>query len=162
MEIKESILTKLQTAFPSTEIISCEYKGELSLTFPKENILEICRYLKEDNELSFNYCEDVTAVDWSTRKNRFTLIYHLFSMKNEFRLRLKCNVDEKDPIIDSVSSVWQTANWEEREVYDMFGLQFKNHPDLRRMYLPEEFEYHPLRKEFPLMGIPGSFHLPKK
>ena len=83
-------------------------------------------------------------------------------MKYNFRLRLKVDVDESDCTIDSVSSVWQAANWQERETYDMYGIKFNNHPDLRRMYMPEEFEYHPLRKDFPLMGIPGSLPLPKK
>jgi NADH-quinone oxidoreductase subunit C len=75
---------------------------------------------------------------------------------------LKADVDESDCTIDTVSSVWQAANWHERETYDMYGIKFNNHPDLRRMYMPEEFEYHPLRKDFPLMGIPGSLPLPKK
>jgi len=75
--------------------------------------------------------------------------------------RIKVDVEETENI-ESVSSVWKTANWHERETYDMYGITFKNHPDLRRMYMPEEFEYHPLRKDFPLMGIPGSLPLPKK
>jgi NADH-quinone oxidoreductase subunit C len=83
-------------------------------------------------------------------------------MKNNFRLRLKADVDESDCSIETVTSVWRSANFQERETYDMYGIKFNNHPDLRRMYMPEEFEYHPLRKEFPLMGIPGSIPLPKK
>ena len=107
-------------------------------------------------------CEDITAIDWAKRKNRFTVVYHIFSLKNKFRLCLKADVDEEDCKIDSVTSVWKTANWHERETYDMYGIAFNNHPDLRRMYMPEDFEYHPLRKDFPLMGIPGSLSLPKK
>ncbi|HRI46716.1 MAG TPA: NADH-quinone oxidoreductase subunit C, partial [Ignavibacteriaceae bacterium] len=107
-------------------------------------------------------CEDITAIDWASRTNRFTMVYHLFSLKNKFRLRLKTDVDDSTTSIESVSSIWRTANWQEREVYDMYGINFLNHPDLRRMYMPEEFEYHPLRKEFPVMGIPGSLPLPKK
>ena len=75
---------------------------------------------------------------------------------------LKCDVEENDCNIDSVSSVWRTSNWQERECYDMYGIKFNNHPDMRRIYMPEDFEYYPLRKEFPLMGIPGSLSLPKK
>lgn len=162
MELKETILEKLKSALHTVQFTVNEYKGELSILFDKVHIVEVCRILKEDPDLAFNFCEDVTAIDWSTRKNRFTMVYHIFSMKNRFRLRLKCTLEESDLSIDSVSSVWKTADWEERETYDMFGIDFKNHPDLRRMYLPEEFEYFPLRKEFPLMGIPGSFNLPKK
>jgi NADH-quinone oxidoreductase subunit C len=107
-------------------------------------------------------CEDVTAIDWARRKNRFTVVYHIFSLKLNSRLRLKADVDESELSVDSVSSVWKTADWHERETYDMYGIIFNNHPDLRRMYMPEEFEYYPLRKDFPMMGIPGSLPLPKK
>lgn len=162
MELKETILEKLNSALPNVQLTVNEYKGELSLTFDKIHITEVCRFLKEDPDLAFNMCEDVTAIDWSTSKNRFTMVYHIFSMKNKFRLRLKCTLEESDLNIDSISSIWKTADWEERETYDMFGINFNNHPDLRRMYMPEEFEYFPLRKEFPLMGIPGSLNLPKK
>jgi NADH-quinone oxidoreductase subunit C len=86
----------------------------------------------------------------------------MFSLKNNYRLKVKCDVDESECSIESVTSVWSSANWLERECYDMYGIEFVNHPDLRRMYMPEEFEYYPLRKDFPLMGIPGSLSLPKK
>ncbi len=113
-------------------------------------------------ELRFLLSEDITAVDWARRKNRFTVVYHLFSLKNKFTLVVKADVDESDCNIDSVSSIWRAANWQEREVYDMYGIKFNNHPDLRRMYMPEEFEHYPLKKDFPLLGIPGSLSLPKK
>ena len=134
----------------------------LQLSSIKKILLKFVHFLKSDSELEFNLCEDITAIDWATRKNRFTVVYHIFSIKHNFRLRLKADVDESDCTIDSVSSVWKTANWQERETYDMYGIKFNNHPDLRRMYMPEEFEYYPLRKDFPLMGIPGSLPLPKK
>jgi NADH-quinone oxidoreductase subunit C len=112
--------------------------------------------------MEFLLCLDITAIDWAKRKNRFTVVYHIYSFKNNFRLRLKADIDESDCAIDTVSSVWKGANWQERETYDMYGIKFNNHPDLRRMYMPEDFEYHPLRKDFPLMGIPESIPLPKK
>jgi len=163
MLLKETLIAKL-TGYkdPRLSFETVEYKGELTLIIPKEEILEVCRFLKNDPDLQFNLCEDVTAIDWARRKNRFTVVYHIFSIKNKFRLRIKADVDESDLTIDSVTSVWETANWHEREAYDMYGINFKNHPDFRRMYMPEEFEYHPLRKDFPLMGIPGSLPLPKK
>ena len=162
MDLKTLIPQKLKEKFPSTEIEVSDYRDELTIMFDKKNIVDVCSFLKSDAELEFVWCSDITAIDWATRRNRFTVVYNIFSMKHNFRLRLKCDVDESDFTIDTVSSVWQAANWQERETYDMYGIKFNNHPDLRRMYMPEEFEYHPLRKDFPLMGIPGSLPLPKK
>ncbi|MCX7610861.1 MAG: NADH-quinone oxidoreductase subunit C [Ignavibacterium sp.] len=162
MSIKELVIVKVKNQFPNYQIEFSEYLDELCLKINKENIVEICSFLKNDEELQFLLCEDITAVDWATRKNRFTVVYHIFSLKNKFRLKIKADVEESDCSIDSVTSVWRAANWQERECYDMYGIIFKNHPDLRRMYMPEEFEYYPLRKDFPLMGIPGSLPLPKK
>ena len=162
MDIKALIPQKLKEKFSSVEFEVSDYKDELTIKFDKKYILEVCAFLKSDPELEFNWCSDVTAVDWATRQNRFTVVYNIFSIKHNFRLRLKADVDESDCSIDSVSKVWQASNWQERETYDMYGIKFNNHPDLRRMYMPEEFEYYPLRKDFPLMGIPGSLPLPKK
>ena len=162
MDLKALILQKLKEKFPIVEVDESNYKDELTLKFDKKYVVEVCAFLKSDPELEFKLCSDVTAVDWAIRKNRFTVVYNIFSLKHNFRLRLKANVDESDCKIDSVSSIWQAANWHERETFDMYGIKFNNHPDLRRIYMPEEFEYHPLRKEFPLMGIPGSLPLPKK
>ena len=162
MELKELITQKLQSAFPEAEFEFSEFRNEFNVKFNKKYVNPICKLLKEDPELEFLLCEDITAVDWAKRKNRFTVVYHIFSIKHNFRLVLKADVDESDSIIDTVSSVWKTSDWQERETYDMYGIKFKNHPDLRRIYMPEEFEYYPLRKDFPLMGIPGSLPLPKK
>ncbi len=162
MEIKEIIKSKLQENFKEVQFDFSEYKDEFVIKFDKQFVVPVCKFLKTNSELEFIMCEDVTAVDWATRKNRFTVVYHIYSLKNNYRIVLKADVDESDCSIETVSSVWRSANWQERETYDMYGIIFNNHPDLRRMYLPEEFEYHPLRKDFPLMGIPGSLSLPKK
>jgi NADH-quinone oxidoreductase subunit C len=162
MNLKELIPQKLKENFSDIDFDVSDYKDELTIKLDKKRIVDVCRFLKEDRDLQFNYCSDVTAVDWAKRKNRFIVVYNIFSLKNNFRLRLKADVDETDCSIDSVSSIWAAANWQERETYDMYGIKFNNHPDLRRMYMPEEFEHHPLRKDFPLMGIPGSLPLPKK
>lgn len=160
--MKEIILNRLKAALPNVPLEFSEYKNGLTLQVQKNDIVEVCKVLKNDSELKFIQCEDVTAIDWAKRKDRFTVVYHLFSLKNRFRLVVKADVDESDCNINSVSSVWRAANWHEREAYDMYGIHFNNHPDLRRMYMPEEFEYHPLRKDFPVLGIPGSLVLPKK
>jgi NADH-quinone oxidoreductase subunit C len=162
MDLKVLIPQKLKEKFSSVNFEMSDYKDELTVKFDKKHIVEVCSFLKSDPELEFIMCSDITAIDWAVRKNRFMVVYNIFSMKHNFRLRLKADVDESDVKIDSVSSVWRAANWQERETYDMYGIKFNNHPDLRRMYMPEEFEYHPLRKDFPLMGIPGSLPLPKK
>jgi len=162
MELKELVKNKLTEKFPQIEFEFSDYRDQFSVKFKKDFIVDVASFLKNDDELQFKLCEDVTAIDWAQRKNRFTVVYHIFSLKNNFRIRLKADVDESDCRIDSVTSVWKTANWHERETYDMYGISFNNHPDLRRMYMPEEFEYYPLRKDFPLMGIPGSLSLPKK
>lgn len=160
MELKETILDKVKNAFGSAVQEVNEFRDELALTVLQDKLLDICRFLKEDPELEFNVCEDVTAIDWAKRNNRFTLVYHIYSLKNRYRLRIKVNLTGETA--ESVSSIWPGANWYERETFDMYGITFSNHPDMRRMYMPEDFEYHPLRKEFPLMGIPGSLPLPKK
>src|SRR3990172_1463388 len=126
MTLKESIIEKLSRLKDSQlkfEIL--EYKGELTFIVDKNDVVEVCNFLKTDPELQFNLCEDVTAIDWAKRKNRFTVVYHIFSMKNRFRLRLKADLDESDLpdgkaglSIDSVSSVWKTADWHERETFD--------------------------------------------
>ncbi len=176
MDLKELISQKLKAQFPEVDFEITDYKDQTAITFDRKNIVGVCSFLKKDNDLQFMLCEDITAIDWASlpagrhgRKNRFTVVYHIFSLKLNSRLRLKSDIDESDLSadkagcnIDSVSSVWKTADWHERETYDMYGINFNNHPDLRRMYMPEEFEYHPLRKDFPLMGIPGSLPLPKK
>ncbi len=162
MEFKEKVVEKLKAEFPDIQFEVSEFRNELTVKFEKQFVLKVCKFLKANSELSFLLCEDITAIDWAKRKNRFTVVYHLFSIDNAFRLRLQCDVDESECSIDSVTSVWKTSDWQERETYDMYGINFNNHPDLRRMYMPEEFEYYPLRKEFPLMGIPGSLPLPKK
>jgi NADH-quinone oxidoreductase subunit C len=160
--VKEIILNQLRASLPNVQVETSEFKDELTLQVQKKDIVDVCKVLKNDSELKFVHCEDVTAIDWARRKNRFTIVYHIFSLKNKFRLVVKADVDESDCNIDTVSSVWRSANWPERETYDMYGIHFNNHPDLRRMYMPEEFEYHPLKKDFPVLGIPGSLPLPKK
>ena len=165
MDLKELVAYKLKRRFPEVEFEYSDYREQLAITFDKKFIVKVASFLKDEEELQFKLCEDVTAIDWAHRKNRFTVVYHIFSLKLNSRIRLKVplnGVDEYDFNVDSVSSEWKTADWHERETYDMYGIIFNNHPDLRRMYMPEEFEYYPLRKDFPLMGIPGSLPLPKK
>lgn len=162
MEMKELIVEKLKKNFGEFIQEVTDFRNDLSITIASSKIVDVAKFLKEDSELEFVMCKDVTAIDWATRKNRFTVVYHIYSFKNNYFLRLKSNIVEETPAIDSVTSVWPSANWYERETFDMYGIIFNNHPDLRRMYMPEGFQYHPLRKEFPVLGIPGSLPLPEK
>jgi NADH-quinone oxidoreductase subunit C len=158
----DKVLNKLKTKFSNIVFSENEFRGELTIVIPKEHIVEICRYLKEDNDMAFDMLADLCGIDMNTPENRFGVIYNLLSLKTRQRIRLKTFTDGDSPQVPSVTVVWKTANWHERETYDMFGIVFDGHPDMRRIYMPDEFEYYPLRKDFPLMGIPGSLNLPKK
>lgn len=159
--MKQVVLDKLKTHFGESLIEAGEFRDELTLVVPKDRIADICRFLKEDPDLKFDLLADVCGIDMNTPEKRFGVIYNLFSLTNKYRLRLKVFTEEDDLKVPTVTGIWGTANWHERETYDMFGIVFVGHPDLRRVYMPEEFEHHPLRKDFPLMGIPGSLPLPK-
>ncbi|OGU28966.1 MAG: hypothetical protein A2X67_11875 [Ignavibacteria bacterium GWA2_55_11] len=158
--MNEQVLQLLQGRFGPLE--SSEFRDELTVVVPKEKIVEVCLFLKEHPDCRFNLLSDLCGIDMYTPVARFGVIYNLFSIPRNHRIRLKTFAEESDPVVPTVSGVWATANWHERETFDMFGIRFAGHPDLRRMYLPDEFEYYPLRKDFPLMGIPGSLPLPKK
>ena len=108
------------------------------------------------DELSFDYLLDISSVDNFGEEPRFEVVYELYSMSLGVHLRLKLRVSEDDPTVDTVSDIWPTANWHEREIYDMMGLRFNNHPDLRRILMWEGYPYFPLRKEFPLEGLPSD------
>ena len=125
-------------------------RDELTLEIAAEQIAGICAYLK--NEQKFARLSTVTAVDWYPEEPRFEVVYHLHSPASNQRLRLKCRLPGENPEIDSVTAVWRGANWYERETFDLFGIRFRNHPDLRRIMLPEDWEGHPLRKDYPVTG----------
>lgn len=162
MNVKILIVEKLKEKFSDFIEKVEDFRDDLSISVKGDHLLKICEFLKNDKDLQFIMCKDVTAIDWATKNFRFEVVYHIYSFKLNYTLRLKSKIKSAEEGIDSVVSVWESANWYERETYDMFGIVFKNHPDLRRIYMPEDFEYYPLRKDFPLLGIPGSLSLPKK
>jgi len=122
--------------------------GEPTIVVAKSKLVETARFLRD--ELKFNFLMDVTAVDYWKRKPRFEVVYHFFSLPNRWRLRLKVPVGEQDPEVDTLTELWPSANWYEREVYDMFGIRFRNHPNLQRILMYPEFEGYPLRKDYPI------------
>jgi len=125
-------------------------RGELTLEIAPAKIASICGFLKYDQK--FVRLSSVTAVDRYPLEPRFEVVYHLHSIEQKQRVRLKCRLESDEPAIESVTSVWRGANWYEREVFDLFGINFLNHPDLRRIMLPDDWEGHPLRKDYPVTG----------
>ena len=145
------VLEKLQEKFPEEIIETGESAGQTYVVVKREKIFEILKFLHESGELLFDHLADLTAVDWLKKKTpRFEVVYNLFSIRYKHFLRVKAQVPEEDSRITSVSSIWKVANWFEREVYDMFGIVFEGHPDLRRLLMPEDWEGFPLRKDYPL------------
>ncbi|MCL4159055.1 UNVERIFIED_CONTAM: hypothetical protein GTU68_036612 [Idotea baltica] len=132
----------------------------MTVVVKSENIFEVLKHFKE--QLGFDYLADITASDHYTDDQRFEVTYNICNLGDRQRLMVSCFVEEADPSLDSVIKLWKAADWFEREAYDMMGVTFNNHHDLRRMYMPEDYEWYPLRKEFPLLGIPGSLPLPEK
>jgi NADH-quinone oxidoreductase subunit C len=145
----QDIVAKLKGKFPQSVLDTSESRGELSVVVKREDIVSLCNYLRDDAELCFDFLSDLTAVDRLGRRPRFDVVYHLYSLEKNHRVRLKVGVDE-DESVPSVTSVWGNANWFEREVFDLFGIKFTDHPDLRRILMPDDWEGHPLRKDFPL------------
>jgi NADH-quinone oxidoreductase subunit C len=156
--LREKLPVRFGTAVESIN----EYRGEMTVVLKKADLVEVCRFLRDDPECLFDSLRDLCGADYYRPADRYEVIYNLYSLKNKFRLRLKIRVDESDLHVPTVTGIWPAADWSERETYDMFGILFDGHPDLRRIFMPEEFEYYPLRKDFPLMGITGSLSLPRK
>ena len=129
---------------------SSERFGELTVEIAPEKLVEACRLLKDERQ--FERLSTVTAVDRYPSQPRFEVVYHLQSIARKGRLRLKCRLSGDKPEIDSATAVWRSANWFEREVFDLFGIRFRNHPDLRRIMMPDGWEGHPLRKDYPVTG----------
>jgi NADH-quinone oxidoreductase subunit C len=128
-----------------------EHRGQLSVWVPAERNVEACRFLKQ--EQSYQRLSFITAVDWYPVEPRFEVVYNLHSFERNHWLRVKCRVGGESLEIDSVTEVWEGANWYEREVFDLFGIRFRHHPNLRRLLMPENWEGHPLRKDYPLSGV---------
>lgn len=157
------LVRKLKSQFGDAVGEALEFIGQLSVMIDRARIVEVCDFLKRDAETPFDYLSDLTCVHYPDRREApFEIVYNLYSIPANERVRLK--VRTSDTIgVESVTSVWPAANWPEREVFDLFGVQFTNHPDLRRLLLPPDWEGHPLRKDFPLEFVENAWtkeHLP--
>ncbi len=148
----ESLVEKIKDKFPQAIEEVVLFRDEYTIRVKREHLLEVFRFLKEEPEYGFNFLSDLCGVDYMGREPRFEVVYHLYSMEHKHRLRMKVSLSEEDLTIPSVVSLWRTANWHERECYDLLGIKFSDHPDLRRILTPDGFKDHPLRKDFPLRG----------
>lgn len=147
------IAERLKERFPQEVLDITEFRGQVSVTVKKERIKDICKYLFDEPGIEMDYLSDLCGVDYlGKRWVRFEVVYNLYSFKHRHRIRLKALVPEDDPSIDTVIEIWKVANWLERETYDMLGITFRGHPDLRRILLPEDWEGFPLRKNYPVTG----------
>ena len=144
---------KLRAWDPEAVTQTIEFRGELTLVVPGGRLRRIMEYLQTEPSLEFNFLSDISVVDRLPAEPRFELNYHLVSLPNRQRLRLRVWLSGADPTVDSLTPVYPTADWHEREIFDLFGVRFEGHPDLRRILLPDDWEGYPLRKDYPVEGF---------
>lgn len=150
MAVESAVIEKLKEEFGNVIVETHRFRGDDTAVVSREKVIDVLTFLKQDTDMAFEFLMDVTAVDYLGQEPRFEVVYHLYSFARNRRVRIKTKVPEEDAVVDTASSVWKGADWFEREIYDMYGISFKGHPDLRRILLYEEFEGHPLRKDYPL------------
>jgi NADH-quinone oxidoreductase subunit C len=150
------IAKMIEEKFPGQVVGISSFAGQVAVAVQKDGIVDICRYLHDEPSLRMDHLSDLTAVDYSAYPGdtgpRFEVVYNLISTVHRHRIRIRARVPEEEPRIETVTSVWKTANWHERETFDLMGIVFDKHPDLRRILLPEDWVGHPLRKEYPVKG----------
>jgi NADH-quinone oxidoreductase subunit C len=150
-------ITSLQSRFAGAIQKLSYWVGDWTVVLEAARLVDVGLFLRDDPEARFNFCSDVTASDWPPRPKRFDVIYSLYSVPHRHRLRLKVQAADGEAV-PTVSGVWPSANWLEREVFDLFGIHFEGHPDLRRILMPDDWQGHPQRKDYPLEG-PGEMLL---
>ena len=150
--LESPLATDIKSHFQDKILKMNDHRGDLTLLIDRADIQSVCTDVKNVDKFQFNQMIDLTAVDYlyHNRDVRFQMVYHLFSLSLLHRIRIKCDVPVDDATIDSIHDIWDAANWYERECYDMYGINFKNHPDQRRIIMYDEFEGHPLRKDYPI------------
>ena len=150
----QEIFDSLGLAFGEKLQHRTEFRGETTYAIQESGLREIAKFCR--NEISFDYLLDITSIDNFGEEPRFEIVYHLYSMPHGAHLRLKLRVSEEVGALDTVSDIWPTADWHEREIYDMMGVRFRGHPDLRRILMWDGYPFFPLRKDFPLAGLPSD------
>lgn len=144
------LLEKLKQRFGTGVVAADSAHGHETITLAREQALDVMRALRDETDFGFDFLADLTAVDWLERAPRFEVVYHLRALGRGGRLRVKVAAEGSDPWVHSVTGLWKAADWLERECYDMFGIRFEGHPDLRRILLYDSFQGHPLRKDYPV------------
>jgi NADH-quinone oxidoreductase subunit C len=150
----QELLHSLDDAFGPKIHDKTEFRGETTYAIAADDLREIMKLCRE--QFSFDYLIDITSIDNFGEEPRFEIVYHLYSMPHAVHLRLKLKVSEEAGAVDTVCDIWPTANWHEREIYDMMGIKFNGHPDLRRILMWDGYPFFPLRKDFPLEGLPSE------
>ncbi len=153
-----SIRDALATRFPDAILEEKVFRGEMGLRIRTDLIVDVCRYLRDERQ--FNFLSDLCGAHYPTREKPLEVVYHLYSIPNRNYIRLKISLAEGEAA-PTVTGVWGTANWHEREAYDMFGITFAGHPDLKRILLPDDWQGFPLRKEYPMAGR-GDYPIPSR
>ena len=148
------LLQSLSQLFGAKLLEKAEFRGETTYTIAPSDLREVARFCRD--EVSFDYLLDITSIDHFGEEPRFEMVYELYSMTLALHLRLKLRLSEDPGVVDTVSDIWPTANWHEREIFDMMGIRFHGHPDLRRILMWDGYPYFPLRKDFPLEGLPSE------
>ena len=151
-DIRQILPAGLVEKLPQVLARPSESCGQLYLTTTPTDLLELCRFLRDDADWLFNFLSLVSGVDWLGRQPRFEVVYHLRSFLHNYRVGIKVPVPEESPSVPSVTSLWSTADWLEREVFDLYGIRFDDHPNLKRIMMPDDWEGHPYRKDYPLEG----------
>ncbi|MGQ9455726.1 MAG: NADH-quinone oxidoreductase subunit C [Armatimonadota bacterium] len=141
----ESLESAIRSVFPDAILASTEINGIPNIKLLPASLLDVCRFLQSTPELAFDYLADITAIDWKTH---IEVVYRLTSLATNRKVVLRVDLERNNPSVDSVTSVWKSADWQEREAYDLMGVKFVGHPDLRRILLPEDWEGYPLRKDY--------------
>jgi NADH-quinone oxidoreductase subunit C len=149
---KNPVVKKLRDWDANAVAEVIEFRGETTVVVPREHLRRACEYLATEPSLRFSLLADITPTDSFPMEPRFEINYHLVSKDRRERIRLKVRLTGNDPVMPSVTSVWPTANWHERESFDLFGIRFEGHPDLRRILMPDDWEGHPLRRDYPTEG----------
>ncbi len=149
---KSLALQKLREREPQTIAEVIESRGETTVVLARRDLVRICEFLMQDQALAFDFLSDICAVDRFPMEPRFEVNYHLLSMQRRDRVRIKVRLSGSDAVLPSVTGIWPTANWHEREIFDLFGIRFEGHPDLTRILMPDDWEGHPLRKDYPVEG----------